>query len=385
MCSSVSTSSACGLSLLVVAAFLAGGCSCGRSRPVAVTPPPVRGHADLDVLVRRHPGWKGVSQFDQALARLSDAAAHPAPALALDQSLGGLPPIDAAPPPAPAPALDAERRRLSGVERTQVARLRARLARNRGRQLAQEREAWQKEAQKAYVQTVAAAQSAYAQQVARLTAERDARRVNLVLQIRALEKIVTGWDNSVPPTPELNRAKAELAQKRAALAALDSSRGGALVEARTARDDALARARREREASVQAQALAREASLKAQDEGQIASFGAELSAQRLSLLRAAQSLRSAPVPAAGGLGPEALPADAEECGGPAETKLREARSKLEAQRARWIAFLYDDTRAAALDVAGRRRWIVSFGPGPSAGADLTAPMAQALTATVWKG
>lgn len=383
MCSNGLTSSARRLCLLGVAVTLAGGC--GRPRPVAVAPPPVRGHADLNVLVRRHPGWKGVAQFDQALARLSDAATRPAPALALDESLGTLPPIDATPPSAPALALDAERRRLSAVERTQVARLRARLARNRTRQLAQERESWLKEAQKTFAQTVAATQAAYAQRLARLTAERDAKRVNLVLQIRALGKIVNGWNNAIPPTPELNRAKADLAQKQAALAALDASQGNALAEARAARDAALARAGRERDASVQAQALSRETSLRAQDEGQIASFGAGLSAQRLSLLRSAQSLRAAPVPPAGGLGVQAIPPDTGPRLGAAETNLRAARSKLEAQRTRWIAFLYDDTRAAALDVAGQRRWVISFGPGPLPGADLTAPMAQALTATVWKG
>ncbi|MDQ2686399.1 MAG: hypothetical protein M3Y28_00870, partial [Armatimonadota bacterium] len=126
-------------------------------------------------------------------------------------------------------------------------------------------------------------------------------------------------------------------------------------------------------------------SLKALDEGQIVAFSAGLSAQRLSLLRAAQSFRAASVPAAGSLAAESLPAEASGLEGPALANLRAARSRLIAQRARWIAFLYDDTRSAALDVAERRRWIVSFDSAHPQGRDLTAPLAQALTKAVWKG
>lgn len=367
----------------MAAAFGVGGCA--QHRTPAPPPPPVRGHADLDVLVRRHPGWKGVLQFDQALARLTDAAIRPAPVLPFDAALGTLPPVDAAMAPTPVPALEAEGRRLSGVEKAQVARLHVRLARNRSRQLAQERESWVKAAQKVYTRSVAVAQSSYAQRVARLTSERDARSVNLILQIRALEKIVNGWDKAIPPTPELNKAKVDLAQKRAELAALDASQTAGLVEARASRDRALTQAGLAREASVQAQAQARETLLKAQDEAQVSAFTAGLSAQRLSLLRAALAFRAASVPSAGNLGAQSLPPEAAEAGGPAEASLRAARSRLVAQRTRWIAFLYDDTRAAALDVAERRRWIISFGPGHPQEQDLTAPLAQALTTAVWKG
>nr|MDQ2687263.1 hypothetical protein [Armatimonadota bacterium] len=293
---------------LAVALGLPG---CGpRARTPAPLPPPVRGYADLDVLVRRHPGWKGVLQFDQALVRLQYAATHPVPALTPDTGLGTLPPVDAEMTPTPVPDLQAEAQRLSDVEAAQTARLRGRLAQNRARQIAQERETWDKEAQLSYIKAVAAAQAAYAQRVARLTAERDAQSVNLILQIRALEKIVKGWDASIPPTPELNQAKADLVRKHTELAALDASQSAGLAEARATRDQALTSARQEREAFVQAQALARETSLKALDEGQIVAFSAGLSAQRLSLLRAAQSFRAASVPAAGSLAAESLPAEA---------------------------------------------------------------------------
>lgn len=369
--------------MLAVALGLSG---CGHGpRTPAPLPPPVRGHADLDALVHRHPGWKGVQQFDQALIRLQYAATHPVPALTPDTGLGTLPPVDAEMMPTPVPALQAEALRLSGVEAAQAARLRAQLAKNRARQIAQERETWDKEAQLSYAKAVAAAQTAYAQRVAQLTAERDAQSVNLLLQIQALEKIVKGWNDSIPPTPELNQAKTDLVRKQAELAALDASQSAGFVEARAARDQALARARQEREAFVQAQALARETSLKALDEGQIAAFSAGLTSQRLSLLRTAQSFRAASVPAAGNLGAESLPPEGAGRGGPALANLRAARSRLIAQRARWIAFLYDDTRAAVLDVAERRRWIVSFDSAHPQGQDLTAPLAQALTKAVWKG
>lgn len=369
---------------LLAAAFALGGCGHGARTP-APLPPPVRGHADLEALVHRHPGWKGVQQFDQALVRLQYAATHPVPSLTPDTGLGTLPPVDAEMAPTSVPALQAEAQRLSGVQTTQIARLRTQLAQNRERQIAQERESWIKEAQLTYEKAVAAVQAAYARRVARLTSERDVQSVNLTLQIRALEKIVNGWDNSVPPTPELNQAKADLVQKRAALAALDASQSASFVAARASRDQALAQARGVRDAFVQAQTVTRESSLKAADEGQIAAFSAGLSAQRLSLLRDVQAFRASSVPAAGNLGAQALPPEAGGRGGPALANLRAARSRLIAQRARWIAFLYDDTRAAALDVAERRRWIVSFDSAHPQGQDLTAPLGEALTKAVWKG
>jgi len=383
MCSSGSINNAARLSLVLVAVFLASGC--GRHAVPAVAPAPLRGHADLNVLVRRHPGWAGVLQYDQTLARLTEAATQPAPTLPLDVGLGTLPPVDAGITLTPALALEAERRRLSGIAQAQIVRLGAQLARNRSKQLAQERESWVKAAQKDYAQTVVLAQADYAQRVTDLTDERHARRVNLVLQIRALDKIVKAWDVSIPPTPELNKAKADLARKLAELAAFDASQDRALVEARAARDETLAQARKTREASVETQALSKEAALNHKDELQMAKFGADLSLQQLRLLRQAQSLKAVPVSPAGSLTAQSLPPDTGGHLGAAETKLRVARSRLVAQRARWIAFLYDDTRAAALDVAGQRHWIVSFGPGQPQGADLTAPLAQALTASVWKG
>lgn len=343
------------------------------------------GHADLDVLVRRHPGWAGVGQFDRALARLR-AATRPPQGLPPDSALGTLPALNVDVTAAPTLALDSERRRLSLIEQEQVRQLRARRAVNRQRQIAQERETWEREAQVAYARAVAAAQATYARRLASLVAEHDARRVNLLLQIRALQRLVLGWNDAKPPTPALNQARADLAQKQAELATLDAGQGSSLRAAQAARDAAIADAARERTGSVRAQALREETALRAQDEGQVAAFQARLSAQRIALLREARSLKSSAVAAAGPLGQQALSPDPSlAAGSPAETNLRAAESQLRAQRTRWIAFLYDDTRAAALDAAGQRRWIITFGPGRLGETDLTAPLAQALTTSVWKG
>ena len=98
------------------------------------------------------------------------------------------------------------------------------------------------------------------------------------------------------------------------------------------------------------------------------------------------SLAVPPAPPAGGLGPQGLPV------GPAMVlispgaahSLRASRAKLKAQRTRWLAFLYSDTRAAAQDAAKQQHWSVTFGHPVPGERDLTAPLALALTSRVWK-
>lgn len=327
-----------------------------------------------------------MARYDEALARLAEAARRPPATAPRDTGLAGLPPAPEGALTAPALALQGERQRLATVQRVQVSRLRERQAQNRSRQVALESQVWERQAAAQYARTAEAAQAAYTQRLTLLAADQDARRLNLTLQIRALQKIIAGWNASTPPTPALNRAKAELPQKQAQLAALEQEHRQFLAQARADRDAALAAAARERMAFVSTQTHLEETRLRSQDEQQASVLQSRLASQREELLREEQSLSAAPVPPVGGLGPQSLPP------GPipatavrgAGHSFRLARAELQAQRDRWLAFLYRDTRAAALDAATRRHWIVTFGRPAPGERDLTAPLAQALTTRVWK-
>ncbi len=359
-----------------------GGCAGGGRR--AAPPVSVRGYARLDALVRRHPGWVGLARYDEALGRLAQAAGRPPASAPPDTGLAALPPSPEGPLIGPAPTLAGERARLGTVQRVQVARLQGRQAQNRRRQIALETPVWERQAAAQYTRTVTAAQTAYAQRLARPSS--DARRLNLPLQIRALQKIVAGWKASTPPTPALNRAEADLQAKQGELSALDQDRQTSMREAAAARDAMLAAALRARSAFVSTQAALEEARLRGQDDRQAASLQDRLARQRAALLHEDQSLSAAPVPPADGLGPQALPpgpVPATSARG-AGHSFRLAEAQLKAQRDRWRAFLYSDTRAAALDVAAQRHWVVAFGPPHAGERDLTAPLAQALVTRVWK-
>ena len=346
----------------------------------------VHGYARLDALVRRHPGWGGVARYDQALTRLAEAARRTPPNAPPDMDLVGLPPAPGALLSAPALALAGESLRLEAIQRVQVSRLRDRQEGNRRRQITLESQAWERQAAAQYARTVEEAQAAYTRRLSLLGVDSDARRLNLTLQIGALQKIVSGWNASTPPTPRLNAARTELEEKKAALALLDQGRQKSLAQARSVRDTALQAALQTRTAFVSGLAGAEETRLRSQDDLQAATLQGRLVAQRQALLAEERSLSAPPVSPAGGLGSQRLPA------GPvpataapgAGHSFRLAKAQLEAERARWLSFLYSDTQAAALDAAARQHWVVTFGRAAPGGRDLTAALAQALTTRVWK-
>jgi hypothetical protein len=336
----------------------------------------VRGYADLNVLVRSHPGWIGLVRYNLALKRLAVAARQAPPKIGGDLGLTTLPPAEAGVMVPPEPALQAERQRLEAVQTDQAERLRRRQAESRRLQIARERLVWEHEASTQYTKSADAAQAAYLQSVRRLVAEGGSRRLNLDLQIKALNKIVAGWDASTPPTPKLIRAKKALAAKQVELAALDEATRQSGAQARQARADAF----------VAAQAQTEETRLAAQDAGEAQALQARLTSEQEALVRQERTLSIASAPPAGALGAENLPLTA----GPVtlspgvERSLRQTRTQLLAQRARWVAFLYSDTRAAVQDAAAQKHWIVTF-RGPVRGErDLTAPLAHLLTQQVWK-
>ena len=287
---------------------------------------------------------------------------------------------------APALALAGESQRLETIQLIQMSRLRQRQAQNRHRQLALERQVWERQAAAQYARGIAATQAAYTQRLLLLARDDDAGRLNLLLQIRALQKIVSGWNASKPPTPELNRSKAELLQKQQQLTRLDQGRQQSLALARAGRDADLAAALTTRIAYVSDLDGLEETRLRSQDDQQASFLQGRLTAQRQALLSEERSLSAAPVSPAGGLGPQLLPAGPI----PATTapgaghSFRLAQAQLKAQRARWLAFLYSDTQAAALDTATRQHWIVTFSRPVPGERDLTGPLAQALTTRVWK-
>jgi len=292
-------------------------------------------------------------------------------------------------PPSPAALMRGEKQQLEAIRLAQVARVRERRALARQRQIALLQEAWQREARTEYVRQAREAQGIYLRRVRRTLAGNDAQSLNLLLQIKALQDIVTGWKASTPPTPRLTQARKDLAQKQALLASLETARSQALQTALADRHATIARAAAARDASVLQLTGQKEAALRMQDEQQTRAFAQSLIKQEQALLKSQSVQAAVPVAPAGSLGAEALPparsAPALSPGSAAKSlrQLQMAQTRLLAQRARWLAFIYDDTRAAALDAAQKRHWTVSFGK-TGQGAALTAPLAQILASQGWK-
>ena len=373
--------------LLVLSALCLCGCD-GHARRAA-SPAPVFGTANLNVLVKSHPGWRGVEQFDGALRRLQSAQGTAA--AGANPALASLPAENASAPPLPPAVREGQRQRLLILQARQVVRLRDRRSRARQAQITALRAGWMQQAEGRYAQDTAMAQARYVRRVRAALEQDSVRRLNLVLQVRALENTVGAWKLSTPPTPELNQAKALLAKKQSELASLDMAQGGMLAEAKAERESSLAQARLVRDAFVNAQTQETEARLLAQDETQAAALAQRLTRQLQELLAAQEQFTVPTVSAAGGLAAESLPngpvpqALTAQQAARSEASLSAARNRLAAQRTRWVKFLYDDTRAAALDAARQHGWRLTFS-GPRAGlTDLTPQVARTLSQDVWKG
>lgn len=366
------------------AALGLGGCATSGKRASVAT---VRGYANLDVLVRRHPGWAGLAQYDNALARVDAAALQPSSGLTADVSLFTLPPATLSLHRAPlAEALAGERNRLDHVLRGQVARLRERQSQARDRQTALDLPRWEREASAQYADSVDNAEAKYTQELSRLATDEEAKRLNLVLQIRALRNIVSGWDKSTPPTPRLNQARSDLAAKRVQLASLNTERRQLVAKAASDRAVEIADADRRRKAYVAGLTASEKTALLARDEEQVGSLRTRLGGELADLLHQEEVLSVPSAPSVGSLAAAKMPP------GPSMTmtspgaaqSLRLTQSRLREQRARWLDYLYSDTRAAVKDAAEQHHWSVTFGPAVPGEKNLTAPLAKALTMRVWK-
>ena len=331
--------------------LFADGCAGHKTAPL---PPPLpRGSVNLDQLVRRHPGWGGVGQYDAALRRLEEASLSLPPAGRPDEKLAtlpALPPETAAGPGAAglsAAGLSAAgvARRLDATQQTLLDGLRARRDMARRDEVEGNRDAWRREARVRFPNPVFTASSGPDLELQLLEAD-----------VAALTRTVDNWKPSPPPAPRLNAVKDLLARNQAHLQALLAARESERVGAQVRYADERRLQREARVAYAQAQAQALEGSLQGGDQRLLAAQALRLTAQRAALLAALGRPASLTVPTAGYAGVETLPH------GPGVTQaalsaasLAASQARLRAQRARWVKFLYDDTQAAALDVAGQRR------------------------------
>ena len=356
-------------------ALLCGGCAATR-RPAPA--PPLRGYVRLDALTRRHPGWSGVGRYDAALRRLEAAARALPPPDRPDEKIATLPALPAG-PARPADALPPadigrEGARLTAVQGSLLDGLRGRRAMARAEQVAAGRSGWQR-----------AARSQYPLPAGATAIQPDLEMQLLRTDIAALTQTVDSspWKQAPAPAPVRETLQAKVDADRARLQEL----GAARVQARDAEQERQAAEVRgtlsARAAYAQAQADALESRLRSNDDRFLADQAGRLTRQRVALLGALA--RPAPVSVAGEAGAQTLPK------GPdvgraalARRSLTEAEAHLSAQRARWVGHLYDDTRASALDTAGRLNWDVTFGPPRPGDRDLTPRMVEAMRAGVWR-
>ena len=369
--------------------FLFVGLALAGCQSAKVPPPPVPAYADLGVLVRRHPGWRSVAQYDVMLARLQAAirqgrtgSAVPDPSLTLPAQSGLNLPGEAY--TMPAEVLAQEQRQLEQQTQTQLARLRARLALAGRQQLELQQPRWQRDAELQYARAAQAAQALYTQRYDAAFAAGDVRRVNLRLQIDALEKTVTNWKLSKPPpTPLLDRAINDLADKKAERDRLDAQHSGIATKLLSERAATLAQAAADRDASVRTQRDQLAQTLRTRQEVRLAAQRRQLERQTALLLRQERALAAGTVRAVGSVGTLSLPPSAAQATKPVRD-LKAAARQLQLQRDRWIVFLYHDTQAAAQDAARQRGWIVTFDSSHRRETDVTVQLATLLTKGVWK-
>ncbi len=350
-----------------VAAVFCGGCAAHRQ---AAAPRTVYGYADLTALVRRQPGWAGLAQYDAALARLSAAAKLP-PAGQADPKMATLPalPLEAAGEDMTG-TKDVSKiaGHLSLVQTGLLNSLSERRQMARDDQINRQQDLWKRDARKQFA-------------IPARTAEISSDLTLQLLQanVAALTRTLDHWDDSSPPAPRLVRLKLKVEADRDRLKTLIASRIQARDTARAARLAAIRRQRAARLEYVQAQGDALAAHLETEDARVQGSQQRRLSAQRLALLGALARPEPVSVPAAGDAGALALP------GGPGAARaslsaasLKAARVRLLAQRGRWVKYLYEDTRASALDDAARLHWNITFGPPRRGDRDLTADLERVL-------
>ncbi len=352
-----------GLGLLVCGA----GCAV-HTAPKA--PRTVYGCVDLNRLVRSRPGWDGLQRYDAALARLDAEARDLPPAGQPDPKLAVLPALSAGKGTETTGEDTAQiGRRLSAVETSLLASLDSRRKMARAEQVRRQQELWRRSARRLFP-------------VPARTAEIGSDLTLQLLQanVATLTQTLLHWDNSVPPAPKLVRLRKKVEADRARLEALIAARIQMREAARVARADAIKQNRQARLDYVATQGGALEARLQQEDIRALSSRTRRLGSERQALLLALAAPESISVPAAGNAGALALPRSSNALPPSLSAdSLRAARAGLLAQRGRWVQYLYDDTRASALDAAEKKHWNITFGPPRPGDRDLTTNLEQALS------
>jgi hypothetical protein len=350
------------------------GCA-ARNHPTV--PPSLHGFVKLDVLTHQHPGWSGVGRYDSALSRLETAANTLPPPGRPDDKIATLPALAVEPGRAEAALspvqLSQIRARLASVQLSLVAELRGRRELARADQLRGQEAVWRREARTLYPVSTAS-----------VPIVPDLELQLLEANVKVLTQTLNNWRESTPPAPDRKALRATVEANRARLETLISLRLQAQETAHAALLLETERLRAARRSYVQAQADTLEARLRGDDEHVIADHERRLARQQTALLGALVQPLSIDVPAAGDLAAKSLPTGR----GAAQAALSQAglmaaETRLRAQRARWIQYLYADTQAAARDTAGQRNWDVTFGLPRPGDRDLTQTLARAMTSGVW--
>lgn len=361
-----------------VAISVIAGCAPKSPRPVAA----LRGTVDLDRLTPLHPGWSHIGQFDEAMAEVRRGSAQQKSVLG-DITLETLPAMTIAAPSRPDIGLGAERSRLEALGKKQLSMLRNRSAVERDLELRRERRLWTVEAEQKYQLRLKDIESRYAADYDQVIAEQTQEKLNLMLQIRALRDTIDHWKLSVPPAPELLRAKQELTDKQARYDAADTHLVATVAAAARRRSDEIAAANADRLGYVDQKHTALEALLKADDARQLEREALRLQAEREGLLAEIGSVETTSAPLVGSLALMTVH-EAQIAGASNARDLRDGERRIAAQRDRWRSFLRDDARIAALDVATTNNWSITFGKPRLGARDLTAEVADALKAGAWK-
>ena len=353
--------------LLCGGLFVCGGCA---SRPKAA-PPTVYGYADLNALVRRQPGWSGLAQYDAALSRLDLEARSLPPLGQPDPKMAVLPALTLGTGPGATPgAKDVSEigQHLSFVQQSLIGSLNDRRSLARADQLRRQQELWRREARRLYPVPA---------RTAAVTSDLSLQL--LQANVAALTQTLNHWDSSKPPAPALNRLRLKVEADRQRLEDLIAGILATRTAARAARSEAVQRMREARAGYVQSQGDLLTARLEADDTRVLDAQKQRLSDQRLVLLAALARPEPVSVAAAGNAGALTLPQGPDAARASlSAASLAAARTRLSAQRRRWLRYLSDDTRASALDAAAQRHWNITFGPPRRGDKDMTDDLESVL-------
>jgi len=353
--------------------MMGSGCGSQKTAPQVVQ----RGVVNLDILVRHHPGWSGVGQYDTELERLEIVKGGLQPTSQADERSAILPALMVNTIPStglPQGYITGISRRLGSVQNTLITNLRQRRERERREQLRQERQFALSEANRLFAISVGNKE---------YFSDLDLQMLHASLT--QLSITAANWSQSIPPAPILVALRAKILRDHARLETLLAERSAQRASAIEERRNEVATVRAARAAYVQGKMDILEARLMTDDEKLIAVQKSDLTESRAALLQILSRSEPVSVPPVGDVaaltlprGPKTLAANL------SPSSVASTKARLLAQRARWLKFLFDDTEAAAKDTAQAKHWDVTFGAPRPGQRDLTGSMAQAMAAGIWR-